>query len=145
MLSALSDAEADFLIVGAHALAAHGYVRATGDLDIWIRADAENAARVWRGLLEFGAPLDNLQQHELTLPDLIYQIGVPPNRIDILTSISGVEFDTAWDNRIDIRIESLEVPVLGRTDLIENKRAAGRPQDLADVNHLTKLPKPTTS
>ena len=144
MLSALSGAGADYLIVGAHALAAHGFVRATGDLDIWIRAEADNAARVWQGLIQFGAPLDNLQQHELAVPDLIYQIGLPPNRIDVLTSISGVEFESAWRNRISITIETLEVPVLGKDDLIQNKKAAGRPQDLADVHQLTKQAKPPT-
>jgi hypothetical protein len=138
MLSALSAAKADYLVVGAHALAAHGIVRATGDLDIWVRSTSENADRVWSALASFGAPLDRISKHELTNDDVVYQIGIAPNRIDILTSISGVDFDTAWVNHVTIAVAGVQVPVLGKTDLIVNKRSAGRPQDLADVSALRK-------
>lgn len=109
MLSALVEARAEFLIVGAHALAAHGVPRATGDLDIWVRCESKNA-----------------------------EIGVPPSRIDILTSISGVSFEQAWPNRMTIRVESLAVAVLGKNDFIANKRAVGRPKDLSDLDLLAE-------
>ncbi|MEX2282054.1 MAG: nucleotidyltransferase [Gemmatimonadota bacterium] len=139
MLSALSDAGAEYLVVGAHALAAHGYVRATGDLDLWVRPKPTNAQRVWLALQTFGAPLHSLNESELSQPDLIFQIGVPPQRIDILTSITGVEFEEAWNSRIEVMIEGRSVPVIGRSDLIANKRASGRPRDLADVDELTRV------
>ena len=137
MLSALSAAGARFLIVGAHALAAHGAPRATGDLDIWIRATPENAARVLEALRSFGAALFNLTIDDLSKPDTVFQIGLPPSRIDILSSISGVGFDQAWSNRLDIKIGDLDVGVIGREDFIANKTASGRPKDLLD---LTLLP-----
>ncbi|MEM7308675.1 MAG: nucleotidyltransferase [Planctomycetota bacterium] len=133
MLSALSAAGAEFLVVGAHALAAHGRPRSTGDLDLWVRRTPENAEQVWVALARFGAPLGDLSKEDLATPDIVFQIGQPPCRIDVLTSIDGVVFDQAWTRRITIRIDELEVPVLGRDDLLTNKRATGRPQDLADV------------
>jgi hypothetical protein len=136
MLSALSDAEAEFLVVGAHALAVHGRPRATGDLDIWIRTTPENVSRVWTALAEFGAPMENVSEDELTHPDMVFQFGVSPNRIDILTSLSGLVFEEAWARRVTVEIQSLPVPVLGREDLIRNKRAVGRPRDLADLAEL---------
>jgi len=136
MLSALRDAGAEYLVVGAHALAAHGRPRATGDLDLWVRSTTDNARRVHAALQEFGAPLDDLSVHDLSAPDLVYQIGVAPARIDILTSVTGVGFDEAWPGRIMVRIAHLDVPVIGREALIRNKRAAGRPRDLADIAEL---------
>ena len=136
MLSALSEASVDFLLVGAYALAAHGHPRATGDLDIWVRADNENAPRVLRSLAVFGAPLDDLTVDDLSKPGVVFQIGVEPSRIDILTAISGVEFNHAWKNRVLIEMDGVCVNVIGREDLIVNKRASGRPKDLADVETL---------
>ena len=136
MLSALSDADAEFLIVGAHAMAVHGRPRATGDLDIWVRPAPENAARVWTALEAFGAPLHELSKHDLSTTDVVFQIGLPPNRIDLLTSISGVEFEEAWAGRIQLRVGDLEVMVIGKEELIQNKRAVGRPRDVADVAEL---------
>jgi hypothetical protein len=133
MLSALSDAGAEFLIVGAHALAAHGYPRATGDLDIWIRPTAENAGRVWLALERFGAPRRNLTQQDLSTPDTVFQIGVPPQRIDRLTSIDGVTFDDAWQDRKVSKLGQLSVAFLGRNQLLTNKRTTGRPKDIADA------------
>lgn len=133
MLSALSAAGARFLIVGAHALAAHGAPRATGDLDIWIHATPDNAARVLEALRSFGAALFDLTIDDLSRPDTVFQIGLPPSRIDILSSISGVGFDEAWSNRLPIRIGDLDVGVIGREDFIANKTAAGRPKDLLDL------------
>lgn len=136
MLSALIEARAEFLVVGAHALAAHGVPRATGDLDIWVDATATNASRVLAALENFGAPLFDLTKQDLGKPGTIFQIGLPPNRIDLLTSISGVTFRQAWSGRLELRIEGLCVPVLGRAEFIVNKRASGRPKDLSDLDLL---------
>jgi hypothetical protein len=136
MLAALSDAGADYLVVGAHALAAHGIPRATGDLDIWVRPTPENAARVWAALEAFGAPLHALELQDLYSPEVVFQIGLPPNRIDLLTSISGVAFDDAWRDRITVTVSGQDIPTIGRDDFIRNKKAVGRPRDLADVAEL---------
>ena len=136
MLSALSEAAADYLVVGAYALAAHGLPRATGDLDLWVRPTKENASRVWNALVAFGAPTSKLSVADFSTPDIVYQIGVAPRRIDILTSISGVEFALAWQNRNSVELDGLTVPVIGRDDLLTNKRASGRRQDLADAETL---------
>ena len=136
ILSALSAAGARFLIVGAHALAAHGTPRATGDLDIWIQATPENAARVLQALKAFGVALFDVSIDDLVTPDTVFQIGLPPSRIDILSSISGVAFDAAWDRRIEVTIGDLRVGVIGRSDFIANKRASGRPKDLLDIELL---------
>lgn len=140
MLALLAAEGAAFLIVGAHALAVHGYIRATGDLDLWIRPDTGNAERVWRALLRFGAPVEtaNLTQDDLAKPGIVYQIGLPPRRIDLLTEISGVGFDEAWESRIVQTVEHLEVAFLGREALLQNKRESGRAKDLADIDALEK-------
>ncbi len=136
MLSALSEEGAEFLVVGAYALAAHGSPRATGDLDLWVRPTPENAVRVWNALRRFGAPLQDLRAEDLAAAETVFQVGVAPLRIDILTSIDGVLFDEAWPNRLDLDMEGMSVPILGKSDLIRNKRACGRTQDLADVERL---------
>jgi hypothetical protein len=136
MLAELSAADAEFLIVGAHALAAHVQPRNTQDLDIWIRPTPENAQRVWVALTRYEAPLEGLTVEELAKPGLIYQIGVAPKRIDILTAISGVEFDDAWAHRIMVHFAEGTFPVIGREELLRNKRATGRPKDLLDVRLL---------
>ena len=138
MLRELSAAGADFLIVGGHALAAHGFVRSTLDFDIWVRPTVENAGRVYRAVVQFGAPLHDLTMHDLSTPGTIYQIGVKPARIDILTAVSGVDFDAAWSRRITTTIDGGDYSVIGMDDLITNKLASGRPQDLADVDRLRK-------
>lgn len=139
MLSALSDAGAEFLVVGAHALAAHGLPRATGDLDIWVRPSPDNARRVLDALKAFRAPLHDLSEDDLVHPGTVFQIGVVPNRIDILTAISGVAFEDAWSRRVWLVVAGLRLPFLGRADLAANKRAAGRPKDLADLAALDEL------
>jgi hypothetical protein len=136
MLSALSEAGAEFLIVGAHALAAHGVPRATGDLDIWVRSTTENAARVLTALRVYGAPLADLSLDDLTKPDTVFQIGVVPCRIDILTGISGVRFAEAWHRRLAVDVEGVRVQVIGRDDFKTNKLASGRPKDLLDLELL---------
>jgi len=138
LLSALQEAEAAFVIVGAHALAAHGVARATGDLDILVQPSPDNARRVLEALLRFGAPVADhgLTVKDLATPGMVYQIGLPPRRIDILTRISGVEFDDLWAGRIEREVDGLRLAFPGLDDLVVNKRASGRPKDLLDVELL---------
>lgn len=128
----------EYVLVGAYALALHGSPRATGDIDIFVRATAANAERTWRALLAFGAPLAaaGVKVQDFASPGLVYQIGLPPRRIDILTEISGLSFDEAWESRVLADLEGMPVPFLGREALIANKRASGRLKDLADVERL---------
>lgn len=136
LLRELSAAEARFLVVGAYAVTFHSRPRSTGDLDLWVEATPENARRVVLALGAFGAPLVDLAEADLARPGLVYQIGVPPRRIDVLTSITGVEFVEAWEDRVLARLEGLEVAFIGRDALIRNKRALARPRDLADLELL---------
>ena len=136
MLSELTEARVEFLLIGAYALAAHGFPRATGDLDLWVRPEPGNAVKVHGALARFGSPLHELSVEDLSTPDVVFQIGVEPSRIDILTTISGVEFSDAWARRLQIEIEGIQISVIGRNDLIVNKRACGRPKDIADANEL---------
>jgi len=138
MLDALSGAGADFLIIGAHALAAHGRPRATGDLDIWVRPTHENAARVWRALTTFGAPFGDLTLEDLSTEGVVFQIGIEPARIDILTTVTGLTFEEAWSRRDRFEVEGRMLPFLSREDLIRNKTALGRPRDLADIDDLKR-------
>ena len=139
LLSAFNAHGVEHIVVGAHALAAHGYVRATKDLDVWVRPDADNARRTLKALAAFGAPTADLHESDLATPGLIFQIGVPPVRIDILTSIEGVAFPDAWHDRMHAHFAGEPVAVLSVAHLIVNKKAAGRRQDLADVERLEEL------
>jgi hypothetical protein len=139
ILSAFNAQHVDYLVVGAYAVAAHGLPRATGDIDLWIRPSPDNAERVWKALAEFGAPMDRLSLEDLSQPAMVIQLGVAPQRIDVLTSIDGVDFATAWAGRLAISVDGLQISVLGRRDLLVNKRASGRPQDLADIARLEEL------
>ncbi|MHB8416852.1 MAG: hypothetical protein ACYDCL_02165 [Myxococcales bacterium] len=136
LLRAFSDQGVECLVVGAHALAAHGHVRATKDLDVWVRPTPENAARVYRALAAFGAPLSDLREEDLACPGTVFQIGVAPLRIDIITRIDGLEFDEAWREKVAAKLGDLPVYVPSKAHLIRNKRASGRLQDLADVERL---------
>lgn len=138
-LAALCAEGAEFIIVGAYAVGAHGAPRSTGDLDIFVRPSPENAPRVWRALRQFGAPLRDLSIQDFESKDLIYQIGVPPSRVDIITGISGVTFEEAWEGHIEHEVEGQVIPVLGLQELLENKRASGRTKDLADAETLEAL------
>ncbi|HEV7906229.1 MAG TPA: nucleotidyltransferase [Pyrinomonadaceae bacterium] len=138
MLSCLRDEKVDFVVVGAYALAAHGFPRATGDIDIWVRSDAENARRLMRALAKFGAPLLDISENDFAVPDMVLQLGVEPSRIDLLTSIDGVEFDEAWEEKISITIDEMEIYVLSKGHLIRNKLAAGRDKDQGDIVWLEK-------
>src|SRR5690242_15900913 len=120
----------EYLVVGAHALAAHGHVRATKDLDVWVRPVQDNAHRVLRALSDFGAPTTDLTVADLSRKDTIFQIGMPPLRIDIITAIDGVEFDDAWPDRLETMFGGVPVFVISRQHLITNKKTAARLQDL---------------
>lgn len=124
------------MVVGAYALASYVEPRSTGDIDIWIRPDPSNAVRVWNALASFGAPISNISVDQIAKPGFGYQIGVAPVRIDILTEIDGVTFEEAWNERKLLNFEGVTVPVISRRHLLLNKKAAGRPKDLADVASL---------
>lgn len=138
LLRALDEAGARFPVVGAHAMAAHGVPRATGDLDVWVEPTERNAEAVWQALLAFGAPLQafDLAKDDFGAVGNVVQIGLPPRRIDLMTSIDGVRFDAAWEIRFVTEVADCSVPFLARADLLRNKRAAGRPKDLLDVELL---------
>jgi hypothetical protein len=140
LLRALSGADVRFLVVGAYAVGVHGRPRATKDLDVWVEASADNAPKVIKGLIEFGAPLMGLTEADLWTPGVGLQIGVEPGRIDVLTSISGVRFEDAWLRKVQANFaEDVRCNVIGLVELLQNKRAAGRPQDLADVAALERI------
>jgi hypothetical protein len=133
LFAALNAAEARYLLVGGYAVAFHAQPRFTKDLDVWTEPDKANAGRVLEALRRFGAPLQQLSTADLAAPGTVFQIGVPPNRIDIVTAIDGVAFPDAWADRVATTYGEEPVPVIGRRQLVANKRASGRPQDLLDV------------
>lgn len=145
MLRALSAEGVEYLVVGAYAMAAHGVPRATGDIDVWVRSSPANAERVLRALHRFGAPLFDLTVADLTREGTVFQLGLPPRRIDLLTSIDGVTFEDAWPERVTSRFGDLEVTVIGREALVRNKRAAGRLKDLVDLRILARVRTSTKS
>jgi hypothetical protein len=134
LLRALSAHDVRFLIVGAYALAIHGRPRATGDLDVWVEATPQNADRLIAALTAFGAPLDAVTRKDFSVPGIVFQMGLAPYRIDILTEVSGVTFPEAWPARIRAPFgPDLDVDYIGREDFIRNKRATGRARDLGDI------------
>jgi hypothetical protein len=139
LLLAFNAHNVEYLIVGAHALAAHGHVRATKDLDVWVRPDNANAQRVLRALSDFGAPLSDLTEDDLSRKDTIFQIGLPPLRIDVITNIDGVEFREAWPERLKTEFGGVPAFVISRNHLITNKRTSARLQDLADIKQLDAI------
>jgi hypothetical protein len=140
LLVLLADAGVEFVIVGAYALAFHGAPRASGDIDLFVRPSAVNAGLVFDVLVRFGAPLRaaGVTAADFTQPGAVYQIGLPPRRIDLLTEISGVTFDEAWASRVLAEVEGRTVSFMGREALIKNKEASGRLKDVADVDRLRK-------
>jgi hypothetical protein len=139
LLRAFIAHEVRFLVVGAYALGAHGRPRATGDLDVWIEPTPDNARRVMTALAEFGAPLDQVTAQDFSRPGVVFQMGLPPRRIDVLTEITGVSFDQAWPSRFRSAFGPVSVDFLGRDALIANKRATGRARDLGDVEALVGI------
>ncbi|MFQ5668477.1 MAG: hypothetical protein ACE5I7_18895 [Candidatus Binatia bacterium] len=138
LLRAFVDHDVRFLIVGAYALAVLGRPRATGDLDVWVAPTPRNARRAYEALRTFGAPLHDLTVSDLVTPGVVFQIGLPPLRIDILTEITGVVFAPAWRRCLRATFDDVPVAVLGREDFLKNKRATGRLKDLADAEQLMR-------
>ncbi len=139
LFAAFNARSVEYLVVGAHALAAYGHVRATKDLDVWVRPSPDNAPRIIGALADFGAPLHDLTEEDLASPGLVFQIGVAPLRVDVITEIDGVEFSAAWPDRIEVTLDGTPVQMISRRHLIENKKASGRLQDLADLERLKEL------
>jgi hypothetical protein len=136
LVESLVAANVRFVVAGGYAVCYHGHPRYTGDIDILIARDPENTARVAAALRAFGAPDSGVKLEDLVQPDMVIQLGVPPNRIDVLTSIEAVEFEEAWASRNEAVLDGLRVPFLSRELLIRNERAIGRQRDLADVETL---------
>ncbi len=128
-----------FLVIGGYAVAAHGLPRATGDFDAWVWIDSSNARRIVGALADFGFGDLDLGEDDFNREDSVVQLGYPPYRIDIITSIDGVDFEQAWERRMLVDVDDLVLNIIGRDDLIRNKVAVGRPQDLADVERLRQL------
>jgi predicted nucleotidyltransferase len=123
----------EFLLIGGQAVIAHGYPRLTKDMDLWVRPTAQNGERVLAALNDFGMPLTDFDPGRFSDPRVLILLGRDPFRIDLLTSIPAVEFDAAWNRRTSITLDGIEIPLISRDDLLANKRAVGRLQDLADV------------
>jgi hypothetical protein len=138
LFAAFNAAEVRYLVVGAHAVAFFAEPRFTKDLDLWVEASPANADRILAALRAFGAPLHQVSASDFAIPGITYQIGVAPNRIDIATQIDGVTFDEAWPHRVTSRFGEPDVCLIGRDELVRNKRAAGRPQDLLDLSLLER-------
>jgi hypothetical protein len=138
ILQILLNNKAKFLIVGAYAMGAYGYPRATGDFDIWVEASSENSKKIHKSLSEFGASLSDITEKTFTEKGIIFQIGVAPRRIDIITHIDGVTFEEAYKTKEFIEIENFRVPFLSKENLIKNKESTGREKDRLDADYLKK-------
>ncbi|MEO8603249.1 MAG: nucleotidyltransferase [bacterium] len=138
-IALLNSRAVEYLIVGGHAVAFHGHPRFTGDIDFFVRTTAENAQRLLSVLNAFGFGDVGITAADLLTPDKVIQLGRPPNRIDMLTSISGVDFESAWSARVEAALDGQRVCFLGWNDLLRNKNAADRPQDRADVEKLLAI------
>ena len=136
LLRAFIDARVRFLIVGAYALGVHGRPRATGDLDVWVDPTPDNAAGIMQALDAFGAPVTQVTVEDFSRPGVVFQMGLPPFRIDVLTELSGLTFAEAWPGRTQAAFGPLTVDVIGREAFIKNKRATGRARDLGDIEAL---------
>lgn len=138
LFAALNAAGADYVLVGGYAVSFHAVPRMTKDLDIFVRPSPENARKVMAALQSFGAPLADLSESDLSVPGTVFQIGIAPNRIDLLTAIDGVSFDEATATTETMRYAEQDVRVIGKAALLKNKLASGRPQDLLDAEALKK-------
>ena len=127
-----------YLVIGGYAVVQYAEPRFTADLELWVGTEPRNAGAVYEALREFGAPLSGLTADDFAEEGYFYQMGVPPVRVDVLMGIPGVEFDTAWERRVEIDFDGLLVPFISRDDLITAKRASGRPQDMIDVQSLLR-------
>ncbi len=137
----LNSRKVEYIVVGGHAVAFHGHPRLTVDIDLFVRPVAENARRLMSALADFGFGEVGLDESSFTTPDKIVQLGRPPNRIDLLTGISGLSFDEAYAGRVSGELDGIPISFLGRDALLKNKRASGRPKDLADVAEIERRSK----
>lgn len=139
LLALFRSRDVEFLVVGGHAVAFHGHPRLTDDLDLFVRPDVANGERIVQALREFGFGSLELTAEDFQADDRVIQLGRAPNRVDLLTRLYGVEFSDAWSRRVSAQLDDAAVWIIGRTDLIRNKRATGRTQDLADAEFLERL------
>ena len=138
-LELLNKHHVDYMVVGGFALAFHGAPRYTGDIDIWIRSNRQNADSLIKALNDFGFNLPNLKAEDFCEPDQIVQLGLPPVRIDILTSISGVSWDEAFPGMIREVFQETRIPFIGKEAYLKNKHSSGRPKDIADIDAMGEL------
>lgn len=130
---------AEYLVVGGQAVIAHGYPRLTKDMELWVRPTLSNGSRVLSALAAFGAASPGLVPEQFEDPRTLLMLGREPFRVDILTDIPGVTFEDAWSSRIYVTLDEVRLPIIGKAELIKNKRAVGRLQDLADAEELEKI------
>ncbi len=135
-IQSLNENDVEYLLVGGYAVIHYGYPRLTIDMDIWINSSQDNAMKVYHSLEGFGYPMETINVNDFSTPDLIFQIGRPPVRIDILTSVEGLSFDNAFKNRIKVKDKGTEINIIGLDDLKKNKKAVGRHKDLDDLENL---------
>lgn len=138
LLKLFNDNNVRYLVIGGYALIQYAEPRFTKDLDLWISTDSENANAVFKALKEFGAPLSGLDASDFSEDGFFYQMGVAPIRVDILMGIPGGIFEQAWQDRNEIDFDGLQVPFISKQDLTKIKQASGRPQDLIDIDLLSK-------
>ena len=136
LLSVLNDEKVEYRVVGAHAVPHYAEPRYTKDLDIWVNPTHENSRRVYAALKRFSAPLIDISPDSFADPNLVYQMGIPPNRIDIIMGIKAVDFASAWSQREESTYDGIPFALPSKADLIKNKKAVGRPQDLLDAARL---------
>ena len=136
LLEAFNAGGVRYLIIGGYAVIKHTEPRFTKDLDLWVAIDIENSKKVYSALADFGAPIDDLNPSDFAEPDVFFTMGLPPNRIDIIFDLNGVDLEQVWERRLDGNLGEVPVHFIGRADLIANKEAVGRLQDLADVEKL---------
>lgn len=135
-LELLNEKRVEYLVIGGYALGLHGFPRYTGDIDVWIKVGEANAEKIVAAIEKFGFSSLELKKENFLEKDIIIQLGYPPVRIDIITSIDGVEFDEAYSNRQTFNADGVDIFFIGIRDLIKNKRSSGRPQDIADLEKL---------
>jgi hypothetical protein len=141
LLSEFNAARVRYLVVGAHLLSYYGRPRTTGDLDLWVESTPENAERVFLALESFGAPLEDISPRDFSTPGTVFQIGIAPSRIDVLTSLTALTFSSAWRNRRRAKYGQLPISLLSERDFVRNKRAVGRARDLADADEIDRVRK----
>ena len=136
MLQILLKSKVKFLVVGAYAMGAYGYPRATGDIDIWVEPSTENSEKIYHSLVQFGAPVSDIDKTTFCDRGIVYQIGLAPRRIDIITEIEGVNFQNAYSDKQEIEVEGINIPFISKQDLIKNKESTGREKDKLDAKYL---------